>query len=212
MVKQRVIVYVDGFNFYYGLKRNPRWKRYYWIDFVRLFESFMKPHQELVAVKYFSAKPISNEDKAERQSLLFKANEENPKFQLVLGKYLQKSLTCKNCGYKITTYEEKESDVRIATQVVRDAFEKSCDVAIVVSADSDMKPAVELAEAAGVMVVNCFPPFQHSNALLNISHGVMRMERYERLFKQAIMPDEVVQSNGYCIRIPYKWKMMQPMP
>ena len=109
MVKQRVIVYVDGFNFYYGLKRNPRWKRYYWIDFVRLFESFMKPHQELVAVKYFSAKPISNEDKAERQSLLFKANEENPRFQLVLGKYLQKSLTCKNCGYKITTYEEKKS-------------------------------------------------------------------------------------------------------
>ena len=142
MVKQRVIVYIDGFNFYYGLKRNSRWKRYYWIDFVRLFESFMKPHQELVAVKYFSAKPISNEDKAERQSLLFKANEENPKFQLVLGKYLQKSLTCKNCGYKITTYEEKESDVRIATQIVRDAFEKSCDVAIVVSADSDMNPAV----------------------------------------------------------------------
>jgi hypothetical protein len=44
MDKQKVIVYVDGFNFYYGLKRNPRWKRYYWIDFVRLFESFMKPH------------------------------------------------------------------------------------------------------------------------------------------------------------------------
>ena len=37
---------------------------------------------------------------------MFKANEENPKFQLILGKYLQKSLTCKNCGYKITTYEE----------------------------------------------------------------------------------------------------------
>lgn len=212
MVKQNVIVYVDGFNFYYGLKRNPRWKRYYWIDFVRLFESFMKPHQELVAVKYFSAKPISNEDKAERQSLLFKANEETPKFQLILGKYLQKSLTCKNCGYKITTYEEKESDVRIATQIVRDAFEKKCDVAIVVSADSDMKPAVELAEAFGVMVINCFPPFQHSNALLNISHGIMRMERYERLFKQAMMPDEIVQANGYRIRIPDKWKMMQPMP
>lgn len=209
MVKQNVIVYVDGFNFYYGLKRNPRWKRYYWIDFVRLFESFMKPHQELVAVKYFSAKPISNEDKAERQSLLFKANEENPKFQLILGKYLQKSLTCKNCGYKITTYEEKESDVRIATQIVRDAFEKKCDVAIVVSADSDMKPAVELAEAFGVMVISCFPPFQHSNALLNISHGIMRMERYERLFKQAMMPDEIVQANGYRIRIPEKWAAMR---
>ena len=30
MNKQKVIVYVDGFNFYYGLKKNPSWKRYYW--------------------------------------------------------------------------------------------------------------------------------------------------------------------------------------
>ena len=49
--KQRVIVYVDGFNFYYGLKSSARWKKYYWLDIVKLFESFMRPNQELVAVK-----------------------------------------------------------------------------------------------------------------------------------------------------------------
>ena len=36
MEKQRVIVYVDGFNFYYGLKKDRRWKRYYWLDVVHL--------------------------------------------------------------------------------------------------------------------------------------------------------------------------------
>ena len=55
--KQRVIVYIDGFNFYFGLKHNAKWKKYYWLDVVKLFESFMRPNQELVAVKYFSAKP-----------------------------------------------------------------------------------------------------------------------------------------------------------
>ena len=25
--KQRVIVYIDGFNFYFGLKHNTRWKK-----------------------------------------------------------------------------------------------------------------------------------------------------------------------------------------
>ncbi len=44
--KQRVIVYVDGFNFYYGLKSSARWKKYYWLDIVKLFESFMRPNQE----------------------------------------------------------------------------------------------------------------------------------------------------------------------
>lgn len=57
MEKQRVIVYIDGFNFFYGLKSEAKWKRFYWLDFVALFEKFMKPNQELLAVKYFSARP-----------------------------------------------------------------------------------------------------------------------------------------------------------
>lgn len=48
MEKQKVIVYVDGFNFYYGLKSDHRWKRYYWLDLVSLFEKFMRPDQELL--------------------------------------------------------------------------------------------------------------------------------------------------------------------
>ncbi|GHT21922.1 hypothetical protein AGMMS4957_11470 [Bacteroidia bacterium] len=90
--KQRVIVYVDGFNFYYGLKK-PDWKRYYWLDIVKLFESFMGPNQELVCVKYFSARPI-DVGKSKRQDAFFQANKENPKFKLILGKYLKKKLKC----------------------------------------------------------------------------------------------------------------------
>lgn len=43
--KQRVIVYIDGFNFYFGLKSNANWKKYYWLDVVKLFEMFMRPNQ-----------------------------------------------------------------------------------------------------------------------------------------------------------------------
>ncbi len=35
---QRVTFYIDGFNFYYGLRRTkrnePQWGDYYWIDMV----------------------------------------------------------------------------------------------------------------------------------------------------------------------------------
>ena len=114
MEKQRVSVYVDGFNFYYGLKEDPRWKRYYWLDMVSLFEKFMRPNQELVAVNYFSARPDDTEKNA-NQYAFFQANKENPKFHLVLGKYLRKNITCFKCGNIIRTFEEKETDVRIAT-------------------------------------------------------------------------------------------------
>ncbi len=64
--KERVIVYVDGFNFYYGLRRAQDWKAFYWLDLVRFFEEFMTDGQELVAVKYFSSRP-ANQPKSDNQ-------------------------------------------------------------------------------------------------------------------------------------------------
>ena len=90
---------------------------YYWLDMVKLFESFMRPNQELVAVKYFSAR-VEDDGKSLRQNAFFQANQLNPKFKLILGKYLRKKFKCKNCDFLNDTYEEKESDVRIATQIL----------------------------------------------------------------------------------------------
>ena len=53
----------------------------------------MRPNQELVAVKYFSAKPEDLEQSL-RQNAFFQANKENSKFKLILGKYLKKEITC----------------------------------------------------------------------------------------------------------------------
>ena len=47
--EERVIVYVDGFNLYYGLK-SKGWQRYYWLDVQRLGENLLLPGQVLVLV------------------------------------------------------------------------------------------------------------------------------------------------------------------
>ena len=210
MQTQRVIVYVDGFNFYYGLKENPKWKKFYWLDMVRLFEKFLKPNQELIALKYFSARP-DEPGKNERQYAFFQANKENPKFQLILGKYLKKEITCFKCGNVIHTHEEKETDVRIATQIVADAYEKNCDIAIIVSADSDMIPAVELAKAAGQKLFIYFPPNHHSNNLAMMANGKpVIMGKYRARFNQSILPDVVhLKAENYDLHIPEKWKQLQ---
>ena len=208
--KERVIVYVDGFNFYYGLRETTRWRRYYWLDIVKLFESFMRPNQELVEVKYFSAKP-DDIKKSLRQNAFFQANKENPKFRLILGKYLKKEITCYNCQNIIRTYEEKETDVRIATQIVADAYQKNCDVAIVVSADSDMIPAIELATQARTKVFVYFPPNQYSNNLDAMGMGKpTHLKRYEKRFKDSLLPDSILLAiTGYRLQIPDKWKGYQ---
>ena len=68
-----------------------------------------------------------------------------------------------------------------------------CDIAIVVSADSDMIPAIELAKSAGVRVYVFFPPSHHSEAIAKIPGiNVIRMQWYETRFKQSLLPDEIV--------------------
>ena len=185
--KQRVIIYIDGFNFYYGLKTAP-WKKYYWLDIVKLMESFLRPNQELIAVKYFSARP-TDVGKRKRQDAFFQ---------------------CFKCHNIIHTYEEKESDVRIATQIVADAFQHNCDLAIIVSADSDMIPAVELAKEAKINVFIYFPPHQYSSNLATMGNGApIQMLRYEKRFKQALLPDKITLANGFELSIPTEWKVLQ---
>ena len=87
--KQRVIVYIDGFNFYFGLKSNAKWKKYYWLDIVKLFEMFMRPDQELVAVKYFSAKP-DDIDQSLRQNAFFSSQQGKSEIQVDIGQVPEK--------------------------------------------------------------------------------------------------------------------------
>jgi uncharacterized LabA/DUF88 family protein len=209
MNKKKVIVYVDGYNFYYGLRNGgSRWKRTYWLDIVKFFEKMMLPDQELVEVNYYSARPIDDTQAYDNQDKLFKVNEENPKFMLHLGRYKKKKFRCQNCGFKNKTYEEKESDVRVATGMLSDVYTKRCDITIVVSADSDMIPSVEIIkDFAPDHPVHVFvPPTQKSFALAGKCDHVIWLEQYRARFVQSILPDEIKLKSGHIIHRPENWK------
>ena len=208
MEKKKVIVYVDGYNFYFGLKNGgARWKRIYWLDIVKFFERMMKPDQELVEVNYYSARPIDDPQAYNNQDDLFCANMENPKFKLHLGRYKKKKFKCRNCGFQNKTYEEKESDVRVATGMLVDVFEKRCDITIVVSADSDMIPSVEIIKKfAPEHPVHIFvPPTQKSFALTSKGDNVVWLEHYYARFVQSMLPNDVTLSNGHIVSRPQNW-------
>ena len=87
---KKVTFYVDGFNFYYGLKTekrvNAEWKKAYWIDLVKLFEQFLGENQVLEKVIYFTASPL-NKEKSSRQSAFLNANKliNGDKFEIYKG-------------------------------------------------------------------------------------------------------------------------------
>ncbi len=198
-------MYVDGFNFYYGLRRGS-WRQYYWLDIIKLFESFLRPGQELLVVKYFSAHTHDLE-KSMRQNVFFQANQENPKFELVLGKFMKKKFPCPYCQQKIRTYEEKESDVNLATTLVDDAHCGAFDTAILVSADGDMSHSVEIVKRIGRKVYIYFPPNQRSASLAQLDGNPLYLGHWEARFKRALLPDALVQQRtGFVLRIPEKWR------
>lgn len=211
MEKQKVIIYVDGFNFYYGLKdkasKDRRWKKFYWLDVVRFFENMLSVNQELLEVHYFSARP-HREEESKRQDMFFSANKMNPKFKLTLGKYLKKEIICRNCGNTIHTFEEKETDVRIATQIINDVYKERCDISIIVSADSDMIPAVELIRDINPShkIFVYFPPLRHSVSLSNFCDSVRKLSDYKSRFNQSMLPEEVILTDGFVVKRPLNWQ------
>lgn len=63
----RVIVYIDGYNLYHGLKAK-NWRRLYWLDLWRLGEELLKPGQRLGAVRYFTTRIKGPDDSRNRQN------------------------------------------------------------------------------------------------------------------------------------------------
>jgi uncharacterized LabA/DUF88 family protein len=193
----RVVVYVDGFNLYNGLK-DKHGRKYLWLDLQALAASMLLPGQELVAVEYFSARVRGNPDSAKRQSAYIDALKAHCALVSVTeGRFQVKKITCWNCGKTRTSYEEKETDVSIAVALVEDAVRDRYDTAMVVSADSDLCPAIRAVRriAEEKRVVAAFPPRRVSGELRRTAHASFTINdakiRHAQLPNQIIAPGRV---------------------
>lgn len=87
---------------------------------------------------------ISDREAASRQQIYLDAlrAQSGSSLDLAMGRYQQKQMTCRRCGIGWTSYEEKETDVNIAVALVTDAALGEHDLSLILSADSDLCPAI----------------------------------------------------------------------
>jgi uncharacterized LabA/DUF88 family protein len=201
---RRLIVYVDGFNLYHGMHDEARC-RLLWLDLVRLAQ-LLSPKDDLQVVRYFTAPVLDNPGAESRQMTYINALDalHGDLIDTVMGRYQAKTMTCRRCGGQYTAYEEKETDVNIAVNLTVDAGRRAMDSALVVSADSDVAPAIRAAWKLhpNLFVAAAFPPNRSSSelrALMPNSYqiGVARL-------RKAQMPD-VVEKDGLTFERPEKW-------
>lgn len=213
----RVSFYIDGFNFYYGLstakRQDSNWKKFYWIDMVKLCSSFLGEKQELCKVIYFTASPLDSE-KSSRQSSFLNANKllNNEKFEIVRGKYIEKPIRCPNCQSDFMRPEEKKTDVNISVRMIEDCINGSTDTLVLVSADSDLIPPLESIKRnfPEKSIKVYFPPSRYSRDIKDFLYQLKKkpvlLEKNIKRFEDAIMPD-VVSKDDKQYTIPEKWKV-----
>ena len=162
-----LIVYVDGFNLYHGMKQKFG-RRLLWLDLVALAKA-LRPASHLVTVKYFTAPVLDDPPAAGRQGRYQQAlvAQNSGMVTITQGRYQKKSIKCRSCNSSWTHYEEKETDVNIATAIVSDAASGLASSALIISADSDLVPAIKAARAVapGMFIAAAFPPMRFSAEL-----------------------------------------------
>lgn len=202
---QRVVAYVDGFNLYYGL-RDKRWKRFYWLDIQSMVQNLLKPHQILVSTKYFTTVIKRPQAKRKRQAVFLEALRTLSDFKIFYGQWLSNPVTCRKCGHTYDAYHEKMTDVNIAVELMSDAFQDHLDVALLVSADSDLVGPVKAIRELfpKKIVVVAFPPERISAALKAAADGYTFLGR--NVLSKSVFPEQVVKPDGFVLCRPTEWR------
>ena len=214
MEKQKVIAYIDGFNLFYSSLKGTSNK---WLDLVSMCKALLRPNQELIAVKYYSAQISSGSrspEKSFRQKIYLEALQVNPIVQVKLGYFsIHKTMMPLAADFskgkismvEVIKTEEKGTDVNLAVQMAVDAVRGNFDYAMLFSNDSDMAYSVQIAVKECKKKIGLYID---RNA---ISHKVLKENAcYIRRITQSFLaehqfPDEIETSNGRIIKKPKDW-------
>lgn len=214
--KKRSIIYIDGFNFYYGmLIDRPDLK---WINYQRLAE-LLRPDDEIVHVRLFTAMVDRHKafsEKRDRQQRLWAALKTQPKMTLTEGKFAKREReclvpTCHSPMRKFAALEEKQTDVNIALQIVRDVQTLVPDNIVILSGDIDLLPALDVALAVDKKVrpVIYIPvheetlKYRRKDEFMKYAPAIKPIpEKYLRL---AQFPAQVPLDNGHMVERPPAW-------
>jgi hypothetical protein len=201
-----VIAYVDGFNVYHGLHQ-AYGRRYLWLDVEHLVQR-VRPRDEILAVRYFTAEVKDDPAGLARQRTYLAALTTHcPTVGVVLGRYQTKTITCRQCGTGWTSYEEKETDVNIAVELVADAAAAVSDIALIISADSDLCPAIRTARSLNPRrrMIAAFPPKRSSFEIRSLIRQPFTLAAAD--IRNSLLPEVVADHvTGLVHRRPGKWR------
>jgi len=189
----RAIVYVDGFNLYFGaLRKTP----HRWLN-LHTLASLLLPKHSIKEIKYFTAlvsdRP-QDPGQPERQQTYLRALRTLPSVSIYYGHFLVHTVTMPlftpkgepQRYAKVIKTEEKGSDVNLATHLLHDAHRNRYDTAVVMSNDSDLLAPIKIVRAELGKRVGLLNPHKrpsrallpHTDFIKTIREGVLRDSQF----------------------------------
>ena len=172
---KRVSVFIDGNNFYFGLRKlYGKEKSLKTFDFEK-FSCFLAEKEEIVDIYYYNAllDREHNPEKYKSQKEFFEKLRKIPKFHLILCKLLKRNITGTNKVYYII----KEDDINMAVDMVENAHENTFDIAVLVSGDGDFVPAVRSVKKKDKIVKNVYFKNSSSRNLKNFCDESLELSK-----------------------------------
>jgi 6-hydroxy-3-succinoylpyridine 3-monooxygenase len=217
----KTIVFIDGYNLYYGVVRRTPYK---WLDIVRLFqEHILLPDTELLEVRYYTAPVLGSlcddpESPQRQRQYLQALRKLHPEKLTILEGKLVKSTPILRLAEaipeapglttaKVITLTEKKTDVNIASDMLSAVFLGQCEQVVLCSNDSDMEGALKaIRQHCPTIRVGLAPPIANPDyrrickELKTLSHWV-KIPTLEAM-AEAQLPNKIP---GTSITKPGKW-------
>ncbi|MGP0565505.1 MULTISPECIES: NYN domain-containing protein [unclassified Nitrospina] len=200
MPNQKVNVYIDGFNFYYGCTKGTPYK---WLDFRKLCQEIL-PNENIDKIKYFTAKVKGKPHDPEqplRQQIYFRALRTIPNFEIHFGHFLSHTVRMPVANSNpirfenVLKTEEKGSDVNLATHLLVDAFQNNFELAVIISNDSDLYEPIKVVKTLFHKKIGILNPHKKSSTQLKrYADFTIRVNR-EHL-NNSQFPDQLSDEKG----------------
>ena len=212
-MKKDTIAYFDGLNLQHQLLRvNPKLM---WLDPFRLAEIMLGDQHNVTQVNYYAARFYPS-DKADRQAAYFNALKTHPKVKIYYGEFKTQIRTVKLVDkIGLPKYaeayitEEKKTDVNLTCHLVRDAFLKLFEVAVVITNDTDFAEAIRIVTQEANLPVGILSPAtllpkaRPHDDLVNVATFIKRIRKSH--LRQAQFPPTILGADGTKITCPPEW-------
>jgi uncharacterized LabA/DUF88 family protein len=223
---KRAVALIDGFNFYHPIKNHQKSRKecLQWLDYSSLLRYYSErvrniEKHTLEQIYFFSALAKHRNKKDPHTTgrhLVYINALKHSGVTVLLGEFKRKTKTyfkndCvykpqaeKSCTFQLESWEEKETDVRIACKFLELAVNDTFDICYLLSADSDLVPAIETLRILypSKQVILVTPPSKvkidklKSLCAEHIKVGVSDIKTHQ-------FNDEITTLNGYTLKNPW---------